>query len=269
MKKLIASTLICGQLMVTTLLFGQDTLKEERHAICGTVSPGKKWEEQFQAQIKEFKEEKAAGRTSNAVITIPVIVHILYKTGQAVGNTPNISAAQVKSQIDFLNEMMGGTDPNKSSLPSAFKALDGGNTNIQFCLALRGPDGKTLTEPGIERIDLTKKGWSDPSTFTTFDQITGLFDGKVKPATIWDPEKYFNMWTGDFTTKSYYLGYATFPAGTGLTGLDPADVGTTTASIDGVVMGSNVFGCKALYANGYYFTEPYIYGVTSAHEVGH
>jgi len=269
MKKLVTTLLICGQFMITTQMFGQTTPIEERHAVCGTVSPGVKWEEQFQKQIESFKEERAAHGASSAVITIPVIVHILYKTGQAVGNTPNISAAQVKSQIDFLNEMMAGTDPNKSSLPSAFKSLDGGNTNIQFCLALRDAKGNTLTEPGIERIDLTKKGWSDPSTFTTFDQITGLFDDKVKPATIWDPEKYLNFWTGDFTTKSYYLGYAAFPMGTDLIGLDPADVGTTTAQTDGVVMGSNVFGCKALYANGYYYTEPYIYGVTSAHEVGH
>jgi PKD repeat protein len=75
---------------------------------------------------------------------------------------------------------------------------------------------------------------------------------------------------GDFTNKSNFLGYATFPVASGLSGLDPSETGTTTtAQTDGVVMGSNVFGCKALYANGYYFTEPYIYGVTSAHEVGH
>jgi PKD repeat protein len=76
---------------------------------------------------------------------------------------------------------------------------------------------------------------------------------------------------GDFTNKSNFLGYATFPVASGLSGLDPSETGTTTtAQTDGVVMGSNVFGCKALYANGYYFrVEAYIYGVTSAHEVGH
>lgn len=265
MKKLLTAVLICSQFAFATHMSAQNEPAEERHAVCGTKNPSVKWEEGFQQQINEFKSDPA--KRTNAVITIPVVVHILYKTGQAVGKTPNITAAQVKSQIDFLNEMMGGTDPNKSKLPSAFKSLDAGNTNIQFCLAVRDVNGNTLAEPGIDRIDLTKKGWSDPSTFTTLDQITNLYDKTVKPATIWNPEKYFNIWTGDFTTKSYYLGYATFPAGTGLSGLD--DVDLATATTDGVVMGSNVFGCKSLYANGYYFTEPYIYGVTSAHEVGH
>jgi hypothetical protein len=265
MKKILTGLIVCLYLMSANTANAQQDSTTERHAICGTKAPDTHWEEGFQQQIKEFRSNPS--RTGNAVITIPVVVHVLYKTGQAIGKTPNITAAQVKSQIDFLNEMMAGTDPNKSKLPSAFKNVDGGNTNIQFCLALRDANGNTLAEPGIDRIDLTKKGWSDPSTFTTLDQITNLFDNTVKPATIWDPNKFFNMWTGDFTTKSYYLGYATFPSGTGLTGL--SGVSLATPKTDGVVMGSNVFGCKALYANGYYFTEPYIYGVTSAHEVGH
>lgn len=267
MKKVVRTItfFLCAQFALSASLIAQTAPTEEKHAVCGTKNPSEKWEEGFQQQLQEFRN--SPNKRTNAVITIPVIVHILYKTGQAVGKTPNLTAEQVKSQIDFLNEMMAGTDPNKSSLPSAFKAVDGGNTNIQFCLALKDASGNTLTEPGIDRIDLTKKGWSDPSTFTTLDQITNLFDKTVKPATIWDPNKYFNIWTGDFTSKSYYLGYATFPEGTGLSGLD--NVGVATATTDGVVMGSNVFGCKALYSNGYYFTEPYIYGVTSAHEVGH
>jgi PKD repeat protein len=263
MKKFLTVLIIGTYLLSSRNVFAQQDPIEERHTLCGSKAPDVNWENDFQQQIKEFKEHPS--RTGNAVTTIPVIVHILYKTGQAVGKTPNITAEQVKSQIDFLNEMMAGTDPNKSKLPSVFKSLDGGNTNIQFCLAVKDANGNTLTEPGIERIDLTKKNWSDPSTFTTLDQITNLYDNTVKPATIWDPDKFFNIWTGDFTNKSYYLGYATFPAGTGLTGLP----GGGTATTDGVVMGSNVFGCKSLYANGYYFTEPYIYGVTSAHEVGH
>jgi hypothetical protein len=261
MKKITSALMIaCIQLASVNFAHAQDTT---RQAVCGAIAPDEKWEADFQARIKEFKNSPAS--RDNAIITIPVIVHILYKTGQAIGNTPNLSAEQVKSQIDFLNEMMAGTDPNKSKLPAPFKAVDGGDTGIRFCLAAKDAKGNALAEPGIERIDLTKAGYADPSIFTTLTQITDLFDKTVKPATIWDPTKYCNMWTGDFTTKSYYLGYATFPAGTTLTGLP----GVATATTDGVVMGSNVFGCKALYKNGYYFTEPYIYGVTSAHEVGH
>ena len=264
MKKILTTALVCSQLFFTMQLHAQQSPAEEKHAICGNKGPDEKYEEWFQARISEFKNSPAARNAD--VITIPVIVHILYKTGQAVGKTPNITAEQVQSQITFLNKMMDGTDPNKSKLPSAFKAVDGGNTNIQFCLAAKDPSGNALSEQGIERIDLTKKGWDDPSQITTYDELTQLFDNQVKPSTIWDPTKYLNIWTGDFTTKSYYLGYAKFPVGTGLNGLDSE---LATAKTDGVVMGSNVFGCKTYYPNGYYYTEPYIYGVTTAHEVGH
>jgi len=259
-KKILLFIIICTQ-VVSNYTFAQ---QPEKHAICGNTGPDEKWEQWFQSKISEFKNSPES--RSNSIITIPVVVHILYKTGQAVGKTPNITAEQVKSQIDFLNKMMDGSDPNKSKLPAPFKSVDAGNTNIQFCLAVKGPDGSTLAEPGIDRINLNDKGWDDPSTFTTLDQIMNLYDNTVKPASIWDPTKYCNIWTGDFTNKSYYLGYATFPVGTGLTGITS---NLATATTDGVVMGSNVFGCKALYANGYYFTEPYIYGVTSAHEIGH
>lgn len=263
MKKILTTALLCSQFAIATHMCAQHE-PEERHAICGNKGPDENYEEWFQARITDFKNSPAS--RNNAVITIPVIVHILYKTGQAVGKTPNITAEQVQSQITFLNKMMDGTDPNKSKLPSAFKSVDGGDTQIQFCLAVKDPNGNVLQEPGIERLNLTQKGWDDPSQITTYDQLTNLFDGQVKPSTIWDPTKYLNIWTGDFTNKSYYLGYAKFPVGTGLSGLDSE---LATAKNDGVVMGSNVFGCKTYYPNGYYFTEPYIYGVTTAHEVGH
>jgi PKD repeat protein len=195
-------------------------------------------------------------------------VHVIHK-GTAVGTAANVAAAQIKAQIDALNDCMAGTAPGNSSLPAVFAKVDANDLPIRFCLATKGPDGKTLAEPGIERINHTSKNWTDPATLGS--NLTNYFNNTIKPNSIWDPTKYFNIWIGDFfdPTKGGILGWATFPAGSGLSGFDGAEDLMDKATTAGVVMGTRVFGCKAKYANGYYAGEAYIYGITTAHEVGH
>jgi zinc-dependent metalloproteinase lipoprotein len=247
----------------TLLSAQQDPVTKEFYGTCGTKSPSVESEQAFQKQIASFKAARAKG----AVVSyeIPVIVHILYKQGLAVGTTANIAAAQVKAQIDALNDCMAGKAPGNSNLPTPFANVDANDIPIHFCLATKGLDGKTLPEAGIDRINFTAKSWSDPATLT---DIPTYFDNTIKPNSIWDPKKYFNIWVGDFfdPAKGGLLGYATFPAGTGLSGLTSS---IETPSTSGVVMATRVFGCKAKYANGYYASEAYIYGITTAHEVGH
>lgn len=197
---------------------------------------------------------------------IPVIVHVLHK-GTAVGNAANVAAAQIKAQIDALNDCMAGIAPGNSNLPTPFANVDANDIPIHFCLATKDASGNTLSEPGIDRINVNNKNWTDPATLDA-NSISNYFDQTIKPGSIWDPKKFFNIWIGDFfdPAKGGLLGYATFPAGTGLSGLTS---NLETATTSGVVMGTRVFGCKAKYANGYYASESYIYGITTAHEVGH
>jgi zinc-dependent metalloproteinase lipoprotein len=262
-KKLFLLCTGMGLSICTLLTAQQDPVTKEFYGTCGTISPSIESEQAFQKQIAAFKAARAQGVT--ATYEIPVIVHILYKQGLAVGTTANIAAAQVKAQIDALNDCMAGKAPGNSNLPTPFANVDANDIPIHFCLATKGTDGKTLTEAGIDRINFTAKSWTDPATLS---DIPTYFDNTIKPNSIWDPKKYFNIWVGDFfdPAKGGLLGYATFPTGTGLSGLTS---NLETASTSGVVMATRVFGCKAKYANGYYASESYIYGITTAHEVGH
>ena len=263
-KLLLLSTGIC--LTFCTFLHAQrDPDTGEFYGTCGSKAPSDESEVAFQKQIAAYKEAKARGVFAS--YEIPVVVHILHK-GLAVGTTANIAAAQVKAQLDALNDCMAGIAPGNSKLPTVFANVDANDIPIHFCLATKGPDGKTLAEAGIDRINFTSKNWKDPASYSDANAIMSYFDQTVKPASIWDPKKYFNIWVGDFfdPAKGGLLGYATFPVGTGLSGLTS---NLETASTSGVVMGTRVFGCKAKYANGYYASESYIYGITTAHEVGH
>jgi hypothetical protein len=88
MKKVLRKAGLFLAIQFTTVagMLAQTAPVEEKHAVCGTINPSEKREEGFQQQLRAFKSS-AINRT-NTVITIPVIVHILYKTGQAVGKTP-------------------------------------------------------------------------------------------------------------------------------------------------------------------------------------
>jgi hypothetical protein len=70
-------------------------------------------EAQTQAYI-EAQRHLPHGRTNN-VITIPVVVHIVYRT-----TAENISDAQVQSQIDVLNEDFRRLNADAVNTPSLF-----------------------------------------------------------------------------------------------------------------------------------------------------
>src|SRR5690606_6587937 len=69
---------------------------------------------------------------TNEIITIPVVVHVIH-SGQPIGNGPNISNAQVISQITVLNQ-----DYRRAvNTPGFNNDAVGADTEIQFCLAQR------------------------------------------------------------------------------------------------------------------------------------
>jgi hypothetical protein len=183
---------------------------------------------------------------------IPVVVHVVHN-GEAVGVGANISEAQVKSQIEVLNE-----DFRRLEGSNGFSS-SGVDTQIEFYLAETDPDGKVLDEPGIHRYDGGLPIW--PWGFS------GIIDTELKPATFWDPERYFNIWTvnfGGFVGRNL-LGYAQFPSQSGLAGLDD-DEGP--AETDGVVVGYKYFG-SAEKGNFPDLNDTYNLGRTLTHEVGH
>lgn len=220
---------------------------------CGTQTPSAEWDAWFNQRVQEFiaNQPVEQGKLSSMPsYTIPVVVHVIHN-GEAVGSGTNISQTQVNSQINVLNADYAGTGLNVGNVPSAFSALVA-NCQITFCLAQKDPSGNVLAQPGIHRVNRNTAGFTAPPYSNTT-----YIDNTIKPATIWNPANYLNMWV--LNLGGGLLGYATFPGGTGLTGLS----GFGTATTDGVVILYSAFG------NTGTVSAPYNKGRTATHEVGH
>ncbi len=189
------------------------------------------------------------------IYRIPVVVHVTH-FGEPNGEGANISFDQVQSQIEVLNEDFrrkpGTNGDNQNQI--------GADTQIEFFLATEAPDGSILDEPGIHRINGGRSEW--PKGF-----FRNPIETILKPSTIWDTQRYFNIWTvnlGGFVGRDL-LGYAQFPDGSGLNGLN-ADGGSEKT--DGIVIGYKYFGSSEK-GNFPSLLPPFDLGRTTTHEVGH
>lgn len=167
---------------------------------------------------------------TQAVITIPVVVHVVYRT-----TTENISDAQILSQIAILNEDFRKLNADTTSIPGVFKPL-AADVQIEFCMAVQDPSGNPTT--GITRTQTTV------SSFSTNNAVKSNSTGGKSP---WPANKYLNIWVCNM--GGGILGYAQFPGG--------------SASTDGVVLGYKYTG------NIGTAQAPYNKGRTATHEVGH
>lgn len=173
-----------------------------------------------------------ANRTTVSV-TIPVVFHVVYNS-----TAQNISDARLLAQIDQLNLDFAKLNTDFSTVPSVFQPY-GANTEIQFCLAQRDPNGLATT--GINRVQTSVTSFSVTANNVKFTSLGG--------ADAWPREKYLNIWVCNISGG--YLGYAQFPGG--------------QASTDGVVL---------LYSSVGSMLNPgtatnYNLGRTATHEVGH
>ena len=213
-------------------------------------NPKRMTDAQFEAWATPLVNKYKAMRTSSqigGIITIPVVVHVIH-SGQAEGTAPNITDAQVQSQITVLNQ-----DYRKLSGSPGYNTNQvGADIQIEFALAQVDPKGNPTN--GIDRRAFCEQSWSDIDIEAT-----------LKPTTIWDPNQYMNMWSINLTDKTV-LGYAQFPNAAGLPGLASSG-GTSTT--DGVVSSYTAFGSN-LYNDGSFLLDAtYNAGRTMTHEVGH
>jgi hypothetical protein len=211
--------------------------------------PKRLTEAQFEQWLAPLIEKNATNKSQNGnIITIPVVVHVIH-SGQNLGSAPNIVDEQVMSQITVMNN-----DYRKIlSTPGYNTNPVGADVQIQFVLAKVDPVGNPTN--GIDRVNLCQDSWSQ-------DDIENI----VKPQTIWDPTKYMNMWSVNFADSSL-LGYAQFPDGSGLSGLNPVG---GLANTDGVVANFATFGSSDYNTNNnFLLSAPYDKGRTMTHEVGH
>jgi hypothetical protein len=186
-----------------------------------------------QRQLIETQTTNYENNSSNhkrAVVTIPVVFHVVYNT-----TIQNVSDAQIQSQLTVLNADFRKLNADASSVPSAFAGL-AADCEIQFCLAQQDPTGLATT--GIIRKSTTS------TSFSTNDAVKYAAQGG---STIWDRNKYLNIWVCNLSGG--VLGYAQFPGG--------------AAATDGVVITYTGFGTMGSAVN------PFNKGRTATHEVGH
>ncbi|MFM8241951.1 MAG: hypothetical protein ACKN86_04030, partial [Crocinitomicaceae bacterium] len=146
---------------------------------------------------------------NKAVITIPVVVHVVYNT-----SAQNVSDAQIQSQLDVLNKDFRKLNTDLNLVPSTFTSLVA-DAEINFCLANRDPSGNPTT--GILRVQ------TGQTSFSTNDGVKYASSGG---STAWPANQYLNIWVCNMSGG--ILGYAQFPGG--------------AAATDGVVIGYTCFG---------------------------
>ncbi len=242
MDKILLSLLI----VTTSLVFGQ----HDPHEFCGTMfrhNQLMQTDPEYRARRAEIAKqhkniEKQLQGQKAPILTVPVVVHVIH-TGQSVGSGANISDAQIQSAINALNEdfrRMAGTN-----------GFGGGvDTEIEFCLAVRDPNGQSTS--GINRVDGSSvSGYS--SGGMRLQTTSGASETSVKALSRWPKASYYNIWivteidgnNGGSGTQ----GFAYFPG--------------ASSSVDGAVILYNAFGTTG-NLKGYTDMNR-----TATHEIGH
>ncbi len=185
-------------------------------------------------QMDAFAATFANQNSNQSVqVTIPVVFHVVWNTA-----SQNISDAKIFAQMSVLNNDYAKLNSDTSLIPAIFKPV-AANTDIQFCLAQRDPNGNPTT--GIVRSQTTVSSWSQGNTGIKYTAQGGQ--------DAWDRTRYLNVWVCNL--GSGLLGYATFPGG--------------SASLDGVVVLYSSVGGPTSPGSA----NPYHLGRTLTHEVGH
>ncbi len=234
-------------MFVSVFLIAAQQISAQQHIRCGTMeyfARQKAADPSLESRIKaieemtqEYETKTAGMRTSNAVITIPVVFHVLYKT-----TAQNISDAKIFDQVNTLNKDYGLWNADTVNIPAAFRPV-AANTNIQFCLAQQDPGGAFTT--GIIRKSTTLNG---------FDPIN---NDNIKYTSLggddaWDRTNYLNVWVCNFSGAStQIIGISQFPGG--------------AAATDGCVILYGTIGGETYHGT----TASYNLGRTLTHEVGH
>jgi hypothetical protein len=188
--------------------------------------------------------------SENEVFKIPVVVHVIHNnSSNVIGLGNNISDEQIFSAIEVLNEDFRRKNADTVNTPTWAKPV-AADMQIEFELAKIDPNGN-LTN-GITRHYSSKASFS-----VDFES-----DKALKSFGYWPNNEYLNIWVASLTGG--IVGYAQFPNYTGLQGIDGNNGSDLT---DGVVIAPFAFGRLTGKANG--LNNPYRYGRTAVHEVGH
>lgn len=183
----------------------------------------------LQNYITDFIAQHPNGYNPKAVITIPVVFHVVLSPTEQTG----FLDSRCIENIGTLNTDFSGASTHSMG---AFSASLKANCDIQFCLATISPTGAATS--GIERRDYTGADWA------AGDNGVKQFSGGGLDA--WDPTKYLNIWVCNLETG--LLGYGTYP--------------TSLDDFYGLVIEFEATGTTGAL-------PPYDLGGTATHEIGH
>lgn len=193
--------------------------------------------EAIEAFTKNLKDSKStatndlggSGKTL-PLITIPVVVHILFNSSDQ-----NISDAQIRSQIDVLNNDYRRQNADTDRTPEIFHQF-AADCGFQFELAQTDPFGYATT--GIVHKH---------TSIVAFNIEDGIKFSKTGGDDAWDRDNYLNIWVGSL--ENGILGYSSV-------------VGCHKEN-DGIVVQFNAFGTLGTAR------APFNKGRTATHELGH
>lgn len=244
-------------LLLVSFLSGQLFAQEKKR--CGTTQymarlkaedptlAGRMRDAEKLMQQEALKNQNTRTASTNSIIYIPVVFHVLY-------NTPaeNISDNRIIDQVASLNKDYARLNADSNNTPAYWRPISA-NTGIQFCLARRDPSGNATT--GIIRTPVTASGF-DPETNDNakFTALGG--------ADAWPLTNYLNVWIVNYSGVAHadgILGITTFPHNS------PPPHTSLADSLDGIMLSYTTVG-----GPNYHGTEPrYNLGRTLTHELGH
>jgi hypothetical protein len=201
------------------------------HELLAETDPGYRARRlKVEEDVRRAINSGLAMRTVAKLITIPVVVHVVYRTA-----AENVSDAQINSQIKALNLDYRAKNPDVKKVPDAWKSLVV-DANIEFALATKDPSG--AKRKGITRTKTTVREWGPDDAVKS---------AKKGGADAWPRDRYLNLWV--CALGQGLLGYAQFPGG--------------PAKTDGVVILNSAFGTTGSVV------APFNKGRTATHEIGH
>lgn len=186
----------------------------------------------FEKRMNEWIKNNPQGKKNKIVVTIPVVVHVLWRTA-----SQNLSDTRIQEQIDVLNADYRRTNSDTGNTPAPWKSI-AADIEVDFCLAVRDPNDLSTT--GIERRQVTTSNIGSTSSYYQYSS-GGL--------NVWDRNYYLNIWVCEIGGGT--LGYTN--------GIPPS---LAPANRDGIVIDYRYFGKTGASA-------PFNLGRTTTHEVGH
>lgn len=179
---------------------------------------------------------------------LPVIFHVLYHDKN--DSKQYVEPGRLPEILKRVNELYLNAGPGSA------------NMNVEFVLATKDPEGRALSEPGVERIE-----WNT----ATIDIDDFMFGNKgIYNYLIWEPNDYINVMVYTFTEEDV-MGVSHFPYSPIQNPLEG------TENVSGHVTGTNLKYAYCVSINNAYIYEKTTaalpnqndMAITLAHELGH